>query len=194
MKFINRYRLVGWGLVVLLLVLPWLAMHVNPVQDPATHEGVNWTVGDFVVAGVLLGGTGLLIELAVKFSKNLAYRLGFVMAIITSLLLIWINLAVGIIGNENNPANGMYLIVLGIAPVGGLFVRWRASGLRNVLVITAGAQIIVGVVSLLAGLTEHFPSALFLNSAFAILWLIAAGLFHNAIEAHNQPKPNTTDQ
>lgn len=194
MKRFNFYRIFGWGLVVLLLLSPWLAMQFNPVTDPETQDGVNWTLGDFIVAGLLLGGTGLLIELAVKFSENITYRLGIVLTIITSLLLIWINLAVGIIGSEDNPANGMYLIVLAITPIGGLFVRWRAGEMRNLLVAVALAQLTVGAISMLFGFTHHFPSALFLNSGFAILWLMAAGLFHNATEAHNNSIVTSNDR
>ena len=37
-------------------------------------DEVDWGVFDFVFAGVLLGGTGLLLELAARKPRNLAYR------------------------------------------------------------------------------------------------------------------------
>lgn len=188
---INPYRLLGWGAITALLLLPWVVMQLDSIDGNGPQSGVHWTLGDFIVAGILLGGTGLLIEVAVRLTRNIAYRAGFIMAVITSLLLIWINLAVGIIGSEDNPANGMYLVVLAITPVGAFFVRWRARGLRNLLIVTALAQVSVGIISLATGLTLHLPSALFLNVAFAILWLIAAGLFHNAVDAHNGTNTTT---
>jgi hypothetical protein len=37
-------------------------------------DEVNWSLADFVFAGVLLGGTGLLLERATRKPRNLAYR------------------------------------------------------------------------------------------------------------------------
>jgi protein-S-isoprenylcysteine O-methyltransferase Ste14 len=54
----NKRRIIIFVLVVLLLLIPFLAMQF-------TSE-VNWTLSDFLVAGVLLFGTGLLIELAFR--------------------------------------------------------------------------------------------------------------------------------
>ena len=84
-------RLVGIVLTVaLLLLIPFIAMQF-------TNE-VNWTVFDFMVAGVLLLGTGLLCELVIRKVKNIKYRLAICGVILIALLLIWIELAVGIFG------------------------------------------------------------------------------------------------
>ena len=37
-------------------------------------DGVNWGLADFVFAGALLGGTGLLLELAARKPGKLVYR------------------------------------------------------------------------------------------------------------------------
>ena len=37
-------------------------------------DEVDWGVADFVLAGALLGGTGLLLELAVRKPRSIAYR------------------------------------------------------------------------------------------------------------------------
>jgi hypothetical protein len=49
-----------------ILLLPLAAMQIT--------DEVDWGLADFVVAGVLLGGTGLLLELAVRRPGNVAYR------------------------------------------------------------------------------------------------------------------------
>jgi hypothetical protein len=49
-----------------ILLLPLVAMQVT--------DEVDWDVADFVFAGILLGGTGLLLELAARKPGNLAYR------------------------------------------------------------------------------------------------------------------------
>jgi len=164
----NPWRIAGWGLIISLLLLPLIAMQF-------TAE-VNWTAFDFVAAGILLGGTGLLIELGCRFSHSGAGRAGWAVAVLTSLLLIWINLAVGIIGSEDNPANLLYLAVLASVPLGGLLVRFKARGMSYVLLFTAGLQIAVEVVIQVAGL----GAAPVINAAFALLWLLAAGLLRNA--------------
>jgi hypothetical protein len=48
------------------LLVPLVAMQFT--------DEVDWGVADFVIAGVLLGGTGLLLEVAVRKPGNLAYR------------------------------------------------------------------------------------------------------------------------
>jgi hypothetical protein len=49
-----------------ILLLPLVAMQIT--------DEVDWGVADFVFAGVLLGGTGLLLELAARKPGNLSYR------------------------------------------------------------------------------------------------------------------------
>lgn len=90
MTFQNK-RLSGIVLTVaLLLLVPFVAMQF-------TTE-VNWTASDFVIAGGLLLGTGLLCEFVLRKVKTLKHRVIFCTAILVVLLLVWIELAVGIFG------------------------------------------------------------------------------------------------
>ena len=85
-------RLTGIVLAVaLLLLIPFIAMQF-------TNE-VSWTGSDFVIAGVLLLGTGLLCEFVMRKIKNLDYRIGIIALILVILFLIWAELAVGIFGS-----------------------------------------------------------------------------------------------
>lgn len=85
-------RLAGIVLTIaILLLIPFLAMQF-------TNE-VNWSVSDFMVAGVLLLGTGLLCELVMRKVKNIKTRLAICGVILLALLIIWIELAVGIFGS-----------------------------------------------------------------------------------------------
>jgi peptidoglycan/LPS O-acetylase OafA/YrhL len=84
-------RLTGIVLTVaLLLLVPFIAMQF-------TNE-VNWSLFDFVVAGVLLLGTGLLCELVVRKVSKIEYRIAICVVLLIALLLIWLELAVGIFG------------------------------------------------------------------------------------------------
>lgn len=76
--------------VVVLLLIPFIAMQF-------TNE-VKWTLSDFVVAAVLLLGTGLLIELVIRKVKIFRYRVIISVIILIALFLIWAELAVGIFG------------------------------------------------------------------------------------------------
>ena len=84
-------RVIGILLTVaLLLMIPLIAMQFT--------DGINWSLFDFVVMGVLLLGTGLLCELVLRKVKNTEHRLALCGAILVVLFLIWAELAVGIFG------------------------------------------------------------------------------------------------
>jgi len=86
-------RLIIIGLTsAILLLIPLIAMLF-------TNE-VNWTRFDFVVAGVLLLGTGLMCELIIRKVNKIKYRIAICVALLVVLLLIWAELAVGIFGTQ----------------------------------------------------------------------------------------------
>ena len=85
-------RLTGILLTVaLLLLIPFIAMQF-------TSE-VKWSPPDFLVAAVLLAGTGLLCELVLRKVAKTGYRIALCAALLTALLLVWLELAVGIFGS-----------------------------------------------------------------------------------------------
>jgi ABC-type cobalt transport system substrate-binding protein len=85
-------RLIGIVLtVVIILLIPFIAMQF-------THE-VNWTASDFIVAAVLLLGTGLTGELVLRKVKKTTHRIALCAVLLAALLLIWAELAVGIFGS-----------------------------------------------------------------------------------------------
>jgi ABC-type cobalt transport system substrate-binding protein len=77
--------------VFLILLIPLIAMQF-------TNE-VNWTLMDFVAAGVLLLGTGLAIEFVIRKVKNVKHRIIICVVLLLILLIIWAELAVGIFGS-----------------------------------------------------------------------------------------------
>jgi hypothetical protein len=76
--------------ISILLLIPLIAMQF-------TNE-VNWSVHDFVIAGILLFGAGLLCELALRKIKPSKYRIVILAGILLVLFIIWAELAVGIFG------------------------------------------------------------------------------------------------
>ena len=84
-------RLIGIVVTVaLLLLIPLIAMQF-------TNE-VDWNLFDFVLAGALLLGTGLMCELAIRKINNVKYRIAICAALMVVLILIWAEFAVGIFG------------------------------------------------------------------------------------------------
>ncbi len=63
-----------------------------------TNE-VNWSVMDFVMAGILLFGASLAIDFVVQKVKSSKNRIIICAIILILLLLIWTELAVGVFGS-----------------------------------------------------------------------------------------------
>jgi hypothetical protein len=169
-------RMAPWIVAVLLLLMLMVAMQFT--------DDMNWDETDFLVLGAMLLAACGAYELAVRMTGNTAYRAAVGVAVVAAFILVWMNLAVGIIGSEDNPANLMYGGVLAVTILGGLIVRFRPHGMARVLAATALAQTFVGVIALMAGLGStgaNWPRVIVvLTSFFSALWLISAWLFRKA--------------
>lgn len=83
------WRLLLWAGAAALLVLPLLTMQVTPEM--------NWGTEDFLAAGLLVGGVGLGIELAVRLLRKPIHRMAGAGVVVLAGLLVWAELAVGIL-------------------------------------------------------------------------------------------------
>ena len=108
-----------------------------------------WTLSDFVIMGGLIFGTGLAYELIARKADSIVYRAAVGIAVATVLLLVWINLAVGFIGDENHPANLMYVGVLAVGIIGALIARFQPYGMARALFATALDQSLAPVIALI---------------------------------------------
>ena len=169
----SRLRLAIWGTAAFLLLLPLVAMQF-------TSE-VDWDETDFIVMGAMLGFACGAYELIVRISANRIFRAGFGLTILTSFLLVWVNLAVGFIGNENNDSNLMFGGVIGIVVIGSVLAGGRASGMAWVTALAAAAHIAILGIVLSGNLGAGDPSwpldVIGGTGLFAGLWLASAGLF-----------------
>ncbi len=128
----NTLRLVGWSLAALIMLLPLVASQLS--------DEVDWSAGDHLFAAVMLGGVGLLFELAIRRSNDNAYRWGVLVALAAGFLLMWINAAVGIVGSGANTANTLYFSVLAITLSGCWVADFQAKGMSAAMFATAAAQ------------------------------------------------------
>jgi hypothetical protein len=165
----------------LILLLPLLAMQFT--------DEVVWDLADFAVAGVLLFGAGLTYELVARKGGSIAYRAAVGVAVAAALLLVWMNLAVGIIGNEDNPANLMYNGVLAVGIIGALIARFRPHGMARALFATALVQALVPMIALIIGKPQVTSveallgvfGVLGVNAFFVMLFVGSASLFRRSI-------------
>jgi len=165
------WRLIGWAIPVLLLSLPLIL-------------GAPWSLGDYIFAGTAFAIVGATFELVVRSSRNKWHRAGSAMALLTSLLLLWVNGAVGIIGNEDNPANLMFVVVILMALAGSIAAKFESAGMARAMTVAAIAQAMIAVGALAYGLGSMEPPGLLgvviIILGFGGMWLIAAGLFAQA--------------
>jgi predicted PurR-regulated permease PerM len=84
----NKRLMIIMLIATVLLILPLVAMQFT--------DEVNWTLIDFIVAGVLLYATGILIDLIIRKIKPRKYRVTVLIVLILAFFLIWTELAVGI--------------------------------------------------------------------------------------------------
>ena len=175
----SHWRIAAWAAVVaFILLIPLVAMQFS--------DEWNWDLFDFVFAGTVLFGAGLTYELIAKKGGTTAYRAAVGLAVATALILIWVNAAVGIIGDDEL-FNLMYLGVLAIGIVGALIARFQPHGMARALFAVAVGQMLVPTIVLaipgLRGALMEPPGIVgvfVLNACFAILWIGSAWLFLKA--------------
>ena len=143
-------------------------------------DEVNWDLFDFALAGALLIGAGLMYYLLTRKTGNFPYRAAVIVALATAFILVWVNLGVGLIGDEDNPANLMYLGVLAVGFIGAIIARFKPHGMAHALFATALVQTLVTVIALIARLDSPLsgPGEILTSNGFFIaLWVGSALLF-----------------
>jgi len=179
MTFTESIGRVALGTALLLLI---------PLTAKLFVAGMAWSLFDFVAAGVLLFGAGLTFVLIARLSDNTAYRLAVAVGVAAGLLLVWANLAVGLVGSEDNPANLLYGGVLAVALLGAIGARFRPLGMSRAMFGAALTYVVVTAIALFvwkpsADAAEHsvgLMNVLVANAAFAALWVAAGWLFRRA--------------
>ena len=181
MKTVKRFRssirrqmwYVALGTATILL-LPLVAMQIT--------EEVNWNLSDFLVMGFLLLGTGFSFVFISKLSESIAYRSAVALAMIGGFLLIWLNLAVGIIGSENHPANLLYGTVLLTGFIGAAIAHLKPHGMSITLFLTAFVQFLIPLFARFfmwhnPGDQPDITAVFVLNTLFVLLFMVSGLLF-----------------
>ena len=164
-------------LTACVLLVPLVAMQFT--------DQVQWDLFDFLLMGSLLFGIGLAYVLLARKAGTPVYRAAVGTALATVLLLIWINAAVGIIGD--GPVSSLYLGVVAVLFIGAAVARFKPRGMVRALCATALAQALVPVIALILGVPDFSPGVLpvlGLNAFFVLLFVGSAWLFLLASVAH----------
>jgi hypothetical protein len=82
------WRPAMWAALAGLLAVPLVAMQF-------TTE-MNWTLSDFVFAGILLALVGIGVEIAMRVTRKALYRVLIAGAVLAGVLVLWADGAVGI--------------------------------------------------------------------------------------------------
>ncbi len=77
--------------IIVLLSIPLIAMNFT--------DEVDWTASDFIIMGILLTITGLLVEFTLRKVKNMRARAILCASVLVIFFITWAELAVGIFGS-----------------------------------------------------------------------------------------------
>lgn len=169
----NYWRIARWTAALALLLTPAVMMQIS--------DEWHWTPRSFLFAGIMIGGVGLLYELAERASGSRAYRAGVAVGLAASFLTVWSTIV-------RDDGNGIGFFMLILAAATGAFAAWfRPAGMARAMLGVAIMQALLGVAIATAPSTASTPDgasrALLFSGFFAALWLVSATCFRVAAKA-----------
>lgn len=157
-----------------------------PLIAKLTTEEFGWSVFDFILVGSLIFVAGFIIEMLFKGSKDAMYRTAVVITVLTTFFMTFVNIGVGIIGDEA-PVSTLYFLVIPIGFIGLAASRLKPKGLSYTLYLMAAVTMAVPVVAVIIKEPELqvMPGVLgvfVLSGIIASAYLGCGLLFRNAAE------------
>lgn len=124
--------------------------------------------------------------------SNTAYRLAAGLALTAAFLIVFLNVAAGLIGIEDDdPANLLYVAALAIGTTGAIIARLKPRGLAHASFATAAALALVGAIALRLPNTASSVQIVIMHAAFVALFVAAALLFRHAAQEKFSPHAGT---
>jgi hypothetical protein len=168
-KSITRISLITLSI----LMVPLIAMQFT--------KEVNWQSADFAVFGAMLLSVGLAYEFLAAKMGAFRYKAAMALALVGAFILLWGNMAVGLIGSEEEPLNLMYYAVIGFFIFGSAMARIRPHEMMRVMFVTATIQFLItlGALSLRMGELsgKTLAASVGINSVIIALFIVSALLF-----------------
>ncbi len=172
------WRIACWATGALMLAVALILKQF--IGEPSWIDNLAQT-------GTLLIGVGIAVELTSRKTGQAAYRAAVGLALGSALLLGWVNVAVGIIGSEDNEANLMYGGVIVLGAIGAVIARFKPEGMARALFATALAQTLVAGIGLVGQMGSGPLEIVTINGFFVALFVGSAVLFSKA--AGGRPGP-----
>jgi drug/metabolite transporter (DMT)-like permease len=145
---------------------------------------INFLIDFLPPLGLAATVVVFIIFIKAKKPDNKSYKYAVGVALAAALFLGWMNVAVGIIGSEDNPANMMYGGVFAVGGIGALISRFQPQGMARTMIAAAFAMILVAVIALITGKAQASATPvvrfLILHVFFSALWVWSARLFQKA--------------
>jgi hypothetical protein len=172
MRVITMKRIVGLALPIALafVVIGWLG-----------EGGPLFGIGMLSLPIIALFMAYVAYREARPYSAS--YRFAIGIALVASVLLIWMSLGIGIIGSDGDPVNVVYFGVFAVGIIGVAIGRFEPKAMARALFATARAQGLVATIAIIAGLGMPWspPAELVrLNGFFIALYVLSALLFRCA--------------
>lgn len=153
-------------------------MLLTPLVMMQISDEWHWSIGSFLVAGIMIGGVVLLYEFAERASGSRAYRAGIAVALAASFLTVWTTIV-----RDDGNGIGFFLVIMA-AMVGGFSAWFRPAGMARTMLGVAIMQALLGIAIATAPVTANVPDgpsrALLFSGFFAAMWLISAVFFRAA--------------
>ena len=116
---------------------------------------------------------------------RIAYRGALALALAASFLQIWVNLAVGIVGEPDNPVNQGFYGVVVTAAACAFTARFRPDGMARAMLAVAAVQALLAVMVATAPSTARDDpmgaiGVLALSGFFTAFWLVSAASFRRS--------------
>ena len=118
---------------------------------------------------------------------RIPYRIGAGVALAVAFVQVWMNLAVGIVGEADNPANqGFYGVVVAAAAC-AFTARLSADGMARAMLGVGAVQAVLGLAVGTAPSTARMEpmgaaGVLMLSGVFIAGWLVSAAFFQRSAQ------------
>lgn len=169
------WRMLIWGGAVVLFILPAVAMRL-------TNE-VVWTASDFAVWAAMLLVACAVADIALRKATSFVTLSAGLIAVGAGFFTVWVNLAVGIIGNEHDPHNLPFMAVPLVALIGGLIARLKPDRMALAMLVAAVAQLAAAIFAISDGRVDQgsrTAEIVFAALIIPALWLLSSGLYKKA--------------
>lgn len=173
----------------IILIVPSVLI-IAPIIGALSIEDWHWGWQGFVVAWTLFALTTTFFRfLLTRQPGNRAFMAGVAFAVPTGFAIVWVTMAVQIIG-EDNPGNGLYLLTVLGGFIGVFVARFRAAGLAWVAFAMAVALFLIPIVAVLrwpADFSPGYPKIQLLSAGLAAMFTASGLCFRRAAAQAARP-------